>query len=197
MNQSIAHLDESGQVRELASPEGHQASEVRMNDGAGDPWGRFWIGSMAFSGEKGRGSLYRFHESTGTETVFGDVTISNGMGWSPDERTMYYVDSGPGTISAFDVDRHGEIAGRRLVAQLNVKEEGTPDGLCIDAEGAIWVAIWGGYQVRRYSPSGDYRTSHGVDRAAVVLRNRWCQWHDPLCHDRARRHVRRRPCSRA
>jgi sugar lactone lactonase YvrE len=155
MNQSIAHLDESGKVHELASPEGHQASEVRMNDGAGDPWGRFWIGSMAFNAEKGRGSLYRFHESTGIERVFGDVTISNGIGWSPDQRTMYYVDSGPGTMSALDVDRHGEIADRRLVAQLNVEEEGAPDGLCIDAEGAIWVAIWGGYQVRRYSPSGE------------------------------------------
>ena len=70
--------------------------EVRTNDGAADPWGRFWIGSMAFNAEVGRGTLYRFHESTGTETMFGDVTISNGIGWSPDARTMYYIDTGPG-----------------------------------------------------------------------------------------------------
>jgi sugar lactone lactonase YvrE len=155
MNQSVAHLDESGKVIELARPEEHQINEVRTNDGAADPWGRFWIGSMAYSEEPARGSLYRFHESMGSETVFGDVTISNGIGWSPDERTMYYIDTGPGSLSAFDVDQSGEISNRRLVAQLDVEQEGGPDGLCVDAEGAIWVAIWGGYQVRRYSPSGE------------------------------------------
>ncbi|MGA7836316.1 MAG: SMP-30/gluconolactonase/LRE family protein [Acidimicrobiales bacterium] len=154
MNQSVARLDESGSVTELARPEAHQEREVRTNDGAADPWGRFWIGSMAYNAAKGRGSLYCFHESFGTETVFGDVTISNGLGWSPDERTLYYVDSGPGTISAFDIDDAGEISRRRLLVQLNV-EEGAPDGLCVDADGAIWVAIWGGYQVRRYSPEGE------------------------------------------
>jgi sugar lactone lactonase YvrE len=165
MNQSVAHLDESGKVHELARPEGHQANEVRTNDGAADPWGRFWIGSMAFNEQKGRGSLYRFHEATGTETMFRDVTISNGIGWSPDERTMYYVDSGPGTISAFDVDGRGEISDRRLVAQLNAEEEGAPDGLCVDAEGAIWVAVWGGYQVRRYAPSGELLARVAVSTA--------------------------------
>jgi sugar lactone lactonase YvrE len=68
---------------------------------------------------------------------------------------MYYVDSGPGTISAFDVSDTGEISNQRVFAQLNVDEEGAPDGLCVDAEGAIWVAVWGGYQVRRYSPNGE------------------------------------------
>jgi sugar lactone lactonase YvrE len=155
MNQSIAHLSESGEVHELSSPEARHAPEVRTNDGAVDPWGRFWVGSMAFDSSKGRGSLYRFHESSGTETIFGDVTISNGVGWSPDRRTMYYVDSGPGTISAFDVSDTGEISNQRVFAQLNVDEEGAPDGLCVDAEGAIWVAVWGGYQVRRYSPNGE------------------------------------------
>jgi sugar lactone lactonase YvrE len=165
MNQSVAHLDESGQVRELVRPEGHQANEVRTNDGAADPWGRFWIGSMAFNAEKGRGTLYRYHEATGIDTIFGDVTISNGIGWSPDERTMYYVDTGPGLISAFDVDDAGEILGRRVVAQLDVEREGGPDGLCVDAEGAIWVAIWGGYEVRRYAPSGELLARVAVSTA--------------------------------
>lgn len=155
VNQSIERLDESGAVTELARPEGHQEKEVRTNDGAADPWGRFWIGSMAYNAEKGRGTLYRFHETTGVETIFGDVTISNGIGWSPDERTMYYVDSGPGTISAFRVDDSGEITDRRLLVQFNEEQEGVPDGLCVDAEGMIWVAVWGGYQVRRYSPRGE------------------------------------------
>jgi sugar lactone lactonase YvrE len=155
INESVAQLDEIGVVRVLASPEGHQAQEVRANDGAADPWGHFWIGSMAYDAEAGRGSLYRFHSETGAVKVFGDVTISNGIGWSPDERTMYYVDTGPGTISAFDVDERGEISGRRVVVQFDVEDEGGPDGLCVDAEGALWVAVWGGYQVRRYSPGGE------------------------------------------
>jgi sugar lactone lactonase YvrE len=162
MNQSVAHLDESGKVHELSRPEAHQADEVRTNDGAADPWGRFWIGSMAFNEAAGRGSLYRFHESTGIETMFGDVTISNGIGWSPDERTMYYIDTAPGLISAFDLDAQGEILSRRVLARLDVAQEGGPDGLCVDAEGAIWVAIWGGYEVRRYAPSGEL-----LDRVAV------------------------------
>jgi sugar lactone lactonase YvrE len=110
---------------------------------------------MAYSAEAGRGSLFRFHEETGVEKVFGDVTISNGIGWSPDERIMYYVDTGPGTISAFDVNEQGDITGRRTVVQFDVEKEGGPDGLCVDAEGAFWVAVWGGHEARRYAPSGE------------------------------------------
>jgi sugar lactone lactonase YvrE len=154
LNQSIALLDESGSLREVARPEAHRESEVRMNDGAADPWGRFWIGSMAFDGGGGRGVLYRYQGSTGIETVFGGATISNGLGWSPDRRNMYYVDSGPATLSVFDVDDAGEISDRRALVQFD-KREGDPDGLCVDADGAIWVAVWGGYQVRRYSPEGE------------------------------------------
>jgi sugar lactone lactonase YvrE len=155
MNQSISMLNESGELRELASPEARQASEVRMNDGVADPWGRFWVGSMAFDESEGRGSLYRFHESSGAVTMLDDVTISNGLGWSPDQRTMYYVDSGPGTLYAFDVDEQGEISNQHPFVQFDVATEGAPDGLCVDEEGAIWVAIWGGYEVRRFSPDGE------------------------------------------
>jgi sugar lactone lactonase YvrE len=155
VNQSIAVLDETGGLRELARPEAHNAPDVRMNDGAADPWGRFWIGSMASDYGAGRGSLYRFHESKGVEKVLGDLTIANGLGWSPDRRTMYFVDSVPGTIHAFDVDEDGEISNKRLFAELDGPSEGAPDGLCVDAEGSIWVAVWGGYEVRRYAPSGE------------------------------------------
>jgi sugar lactone lactonase YvrE len=154
-DQSISLLNEAGVMHEVARPEARNAPEVRTNDGAADPWGRFWIGSMAFDAAPGRGSLYRYHASTGAETMFGDVTISNGIAWSPDRRTMYYVDSGPGTIHTFDVDEVGETSNKRLFAQFDVAREGTPDGLCIDANGAIWVAVWGGYEVRAYSPSGE------------------------------------------
>jgi sugar lactone lactonase YvrE len=153
--QSIAALSETGEIVELAAPEARNVGFVRMNDGSADPWGRFWIGSMAFDYEPGRASLYRYHQSTGSQTILSDVTISNGIGWSPDERTMYYVDSAPGTISTFDVDQRGEISNPRLFARFDVATEGAPDGLCVDSEGSIWVAVWGGYEVRRYAPNGE------------------------------------------
>jgi sugar lactone lactonase YvrE len=165
VNQSIALLDESGHLRELARPEAHNETKVRMNDGAADPWGRFWIGSMAFDAEAGRGSLYRFDESTGVSKVLGDLTIANGLGWSPDLRTMYFVDSVPGTIHAFDVDDTGEISNKRLFAEFDAPHEGAPDGLCVDAEGGVWVAVWGGYEVRRYAPTGELTTRVRVPTA--------------------------------
>jgi sugar lactone lactonase YvrE len=97
--------------------------------------------------------------------MFGDVTISNGLGWSPDQRTMYYVDSGPGTIHTFDVDEDGEITNKQLFVQFDVKREGTPDGLCVDVNGAVWVAVWGGYEVRAYAPSGEQFARVGVATA--------------------------------
>jgi sugar lactone lactonase YvrE len=68
---------------------------------------------------------------------------------------MYYVDSGPGTVYAFDVDAHGDVSGQRVLIQFDVANEGTPDGLCMDEEGALWLAVWGGYEVRRHSASGE------------------------------------------
>jgi len=93
------------------------------------------------------------------------VTISNGIGWSPDQRTMYYVDSGPGTIYAFDVDGRGDVSGKRVFAQFDTASQGTPDGLCVDEQGAIWVAVWGGYEVRRYAPTGEQLGSVRVPTA--------------------------------
>jgi len=155
LNQSICRLDELGVATEVARPEARHESTVRMNDGSADPWGRFWIGSMAFSEATGEGSLFRFHQSSGVEIVKTNVTVSNGLSWSPDHRTMYYVDSGPGAIYAFDVDEIGEISNQRVLVQFDVTSEGAPDGMCVDAEGALWVAVWGGYEVRQYSPLGE------------------------------------------
>jgi sugar lactone lactonase YvrE len=153
-DRSVFLLDEDGMVRELAPPLAIDAPDVRTNDGAADSWGCFWIGTMAPDEAEGRGSLYRYHASTGTELMLTDVTISNGLGWSPDHRTMYYVDSGPGIVHSFDVDDTGRISNKQVIVQFDTTREGTPDGLCVDSQGAIWVAIWGGYEVRRYSPTG-------------------------------------------
>jgi sugar lactone lactonase YvrE len=154
-DQSLFSLSERGDLKELATPEAGSRGEVRTNDGAADPWGRYWIGSMALDEGEGRGSLYSFHESSGLTTVLSGVTISNGIGWSLDHLTMYYVDSAPGKVFTFDVDDRGDVTNQRVFAQLDVATEGAPDGLCVDADGAIWVALWGGYEVRRYAPSGE------------------------------------------
>lgn len=154
-NQSISHLYESGALEELARPEARHAPNVRMNDGACDPWGRFLVGSMALDIAPERGSLYRFAPGAETELLLTSVTVSNGLGWSPDGRLMYYVDSGPGTIHTFDVDTAGELGEKRLFLRFDPLHVRTPDGLCVDAEGCLWVAFWDGGEVCRFAPTGE------------------------------------------
>jgi sugar lactone lactonase YvrE len=145
--------DASGAVRELVQPEAGR-SDVRMNDGACDPQGRFWAGTMAYDESPGAGVLYRLELDGTCTTVLAGLTISNGIGWSPDGSAMYLSDSGTGTIDAFHFDGPtGEISERRTV--VHVREPGVaPDGLTVDDEGCIWVALWGGGALRRYSPAG-------------------------------------------
>ncbi|MFZ1062293.1 MAG: SMP-30/gluconolactonase/LRE family protein [Acidimicrobiales bacterium] len=155
VNQSIAHLHESGALDELARPEARNAPLVRMNDGACDPWGRFLIGSMALDITPQRGSLYRYRSGSDAPMLFSNVTVSNGIGWSPDRRTMYYVDSGPGTIHAFQLDDTGELGEKTLLLRFDPLHVRTPDGLCVDEEGCLWVAFWDGGEVCRFAPSGE------------------------------------------
>jgi sugar lactone lactonase YvrE len=135
---------------------------TRMNDGASDPQGRFWGGTLADDHHAGGGALYRLDQTGQAEQVLDGLTIPNGVGWSPNGRTMYMVDSGPRVIHAFafDADR-GAISGGRVL--VTVPEElGAPDGMTVDAAGDLWVAIYGGGQVRRYSPEGVLREAHTV-----------------------------------
>jgi sugar lactone lactonase YvrE len=146
--------DASGELRELAQPEaGHTG--VRMNDGACDPQGRFWAGSMAEDESTAAGSLYRLEADGTCVKVLEGLTISNGIGWSPDGSVMYLADSGTGRLDAFDFHAvSGEIHGRRTI--VHITQRGVaPDGLTVDALGDVWVALWGGAEVRRYSPTGD------------------------------------------
>jgi sugar lactone lactonase YvrE len=151
--QGFLFVAEDGSVRELAQPEAGRP-EVRMNDGACDAQGRFWAGTMAYDERPGAGVLYRLELDGGYTTVLTGLTISNGIGWSPDERTMYLNDSGTGLLDAFDFERSsGTISGRRTLVRID--EPGVaPDGLTVDEEGGIWVALWGGGAVNRYAPDG-------------------------------------------
>jgi len=150
----FVHLALDGTQRTIAqvAPAG-----TRMNDGACDPQGRFWGGTLADDHHTGGGALYRLDRTGRTEVVLEGLTISNGIGWSPDGRTMYLVDSGPRVVHAFtfDGDRGTISAGRVLVT---VPEDiGAPDGMTVDAAGDLWVAIYGGGRVNRYAPDGSLR----------------------------------------
>lgn len=126
----------------------------RMNDGTCDAAGRFWAGTMCMQERPGLGALYRLDPDGTTHTMLTGVGISNGIDWSLDGSVMYYVDSLTQRVDCFDFDLDaGAIANRRPLVGIDAAD-GTPDGLTVDAEGGIWVALWGGSAIRRYRPDG-------------------------------------------
>jgi sugar lactone lactonase YvrE len=150
----FVHLSADGSLRPLAevAPAG-----ARMNDAACDPQGRLWAGTVADDHHAGGGALYRLDRDGQTELMLGDLTISNGLGWSRDGGTMYLADSGPRVVHSFSFDgERGTISDGKVLIELP-EEVGTPDGLTVDADGDLWVAVFGAGQVRRYSPDGGLR----------------------------------------
>lgn len=127
--------------------------ETRFNDGKCDPRGRFWVGTMDKVQEsRPLGSLYRIDPEGAVHVMQRDITISNGLAWSPDETTMYYIDSPTKTVVAFDnAPDTGEISNPRVVITLD-DEQGFPDGMTIDNQGMLWIAHWGGQRVCRWDP---------------------------------------------
>jgi sugar lactone lactonase YvrE len=129
--------------------------DLRMNDGACDRLGRFWAGTMALDERPDAGRLYRLDPGGAVTTVLEPVSISNGLAWSPDGATLYYVDTPTCAVDAFDFDAEtGALDGRRRVAAIE-PAAGFPDGLTVDETGDLWVALWEGGCVRRYSPAGE------------------------------------------
>ncbi|AKZ55545.1 Calcium-binding protein [Streptomyces ambofaciens ATCC 23877] len=127
----------------------------RGNDAAVAPDGTLWAGTMRYDEAPGGGTLSRVAGDGTVTPVLDDVTVSNGTGWSPDGRLMYYADTPTRRIDVFDVaSSDGRVSGRRPLAVIE-DGAGFPDGLCVDAEGCVWVALWDGGAVRRYTPSGD------------------------------------------
>ena len=127
---------------------------VRFNDCRADPRGRLWAGTLHRDREPGRAALYRLEPGGELTEVLPKRTISNGIGWSPAGTTMYYIDSTTQRVAEFDYDLDtGEIRAQRLFAEIDATD-GLPDGLAVDAEGGVWVCLFGGGRMRRYMPDG-------------------------------------------
>jgi sugar lactone lactonase YvrE len=157
----VAFLDEaSGSLTMLVEIEADNPAN-RMNDAKCDSRGRLWAGTVAFDFSRGVGSLYRIDPGGVATRVLRDLNFSNGLDWTADDSRMYYIDSFSDGIAVFDFDSDaGTIANRRTVVTV-LNDESTPcgftvaDGMTLDAEGHLWVAMCGLGEVRRYSAEGE------------------------------------------
>jgi sugar lactone lactonase YvrE len=143
--------DAAGGVCALAELEPDHAGN-RCNDAKADPAGRLWVGTMSTTRQAGAAALYRVEAEGRATPVIRGTTVSNGMAWSPTGTRMYFADSPTGRIDVLDYHSDtGTVRDRRSFAAV---DEGIPDGLTVDAEGGVWVAVFGGGQVRGYAPDG-------------------------------------------
>ncbi|MFP4432529.1 MAG: SMP-30/gluconolactonase/LRE family protein [Spirochaetaceae bacterium] len=141
----------TGETTPIVDPQ-EPGADTRFNDGAVDPAGRFWAGTLSLKDEAEACRLYRLDTDGSVETVLDKVTISNGIVWSSDHRRMYYIDTPTGRVDAFDYDADtGSIANRRTAVEIP-EGSGYPDGMAIDADDKIWVAHWDGWRVTRWDP---------------------------------------------
>ena len=145
----------------LAGHDGQDASRLgeftvdrsvfRFNDGKPDPWGNFCAGTCTWAPGGPACGLYRLRPDGAVGEIVGDVGLSNGLDWSDDRATFYFADSATGGVDVFDTDTEtGTLGVRRRFVTVG----GVPDGLTLDASGALWVAVWGMSELRRYTPGG-------------------------------------------
>ncbi|MEU1481033.1 SMP-30/gluconolactonase/LRE family protein [Streptomyces sp. NPDC005760] len=150
LRDGVALLDPDGSLRWLHH---EPVPGRRANDAAVAPDGSLWAGTMRYDEAPGGGTLSRITGDGTHRTVLDDVAVSNGTGWSPDGRLMYYIDSPTRRVDVFD-HHDGHIEGRRTFVAVE-DGAGFPDGLTVDADGCVWVALWDGGAVRRYTPDGE------------------------------------------
>jgi sugar lactone lactonase YvrE len=150
----FAVLDPETRRLDLIAPVEKDQPENRMNDAKCDTSGRLWGGTMAYSEAAGAGAFYRLDTDHSVVRILDHITCSNGIGWSPDDRVMYYIDSGAQQVDVFDYERAtGNVRNRRKLISI-AADDGVPDGIAVDALGYIWVALWGGAAIRRFAPDG-------------------------------------------
>lgn len=152
LQNGFAFIDRiSGGLKMIADPENHLPNN-RFNEGKCDPAGRFWAGTMSLSEEPQAGSVYVMQNDLLPTKKIGEVSISNGMAWSLDHNTFYYIDTPTLEIIAYDYDKtNGHITNKRMIIKIEAGE-GYPDGMTIDNEGMLWIAHWDGWQVTRWDP---------------------------------------------
>ncbi|MFF4654546.1 SMP-30/gluconolactonase/LRE family protein [Streptomyces sp. NPDC001381] len=150
LRDGVGLLDEDGSFRWLHH---EPVPGRRANDAAVAPDGSLWAGTMRYDEAPGGGTLSRLTGDGTAETVLDDVAVSNGIGWSPDHSLMYYIDSPTRRVDVFD-HSEGRVANRRTFVGIE-EGAGFPDGLTVDAEGCVWVALWDGGAVRKFTPSGE------------------------------------------
>ena len=142
----------SGEIKMIADPESHLPNN-RFNEGKCDPAGRFWAGTMSLSEEPNAGSVYVVEKDLSITKRIESVTISNGMAWSINHKTFYFIDTPTFEVVAYDFNKHsGNINNKRTIIKI-ANEDGYPDGMTIDNEGMLWIAHWDGWQVTRWDPN--------------------------------------------
>jgi len=159
----------TGTLTPFSVPAGHNPEIFRFNDGKVDPQGRFWAGTLALDSRPGQSRLFRF-DGQGRATVMREgVSISNGLAWSPDGRTLYYVDSPTRLVQAFAFDAASGSLGAGRTALALRADEGWPDGCCMDAEGCLWLGHWGAGRLTRWDPvKGRCLATHRLPVANVT-----------------------------
>jgi sugar lactone lactonase YvrE len=166
--EGIARLAAGATVPEPIVRLGHE-SDMCLNDGACDRQGRLWVGSISFDEAPERGSLYRVDPDLQFERVLDRLWISNGIDWSLDDTKMYFVDSPTRRVDVLDYDiATGTATNRRPFHEFADDVPGIPDGLCVDAEGGLWVALWGGSRVVGLTPDGQLHTHVDVPSSQVT-----------------------------
>jgi sugar lactone lactonase YvrE len=140
----------------LARVEGFSTDRttVRFNDGKPDPWGNFWAGTMPWVDGGAGGALYRLTPDRAVETLVADVGLSNGLDWAGDHRSFYFADSASGGVDVFATDAETGALGERRRFVTVPAADGVPDGLTLDADGCMWLAVFGAAELRRYTPAG-------------------------------------------
>lgn len=154
LHSGLYHFDERDGGFELIVEVETDKPDNRLNDGVVDPDGRLWFGTMDNKEQSNSGAFYCFAGGKVTPTGIDEIAITNGPTVSPDGRTLYLVDTKAGTIEAADIRADGALGDRRPFVTIDPKD-GHPDGPTVDSEGCLWIALYGGWEVRRYSPIGD------------------------------------------
>ncbi|MBA2481125.1 MAG: SMP-30/gluconolactonase/LRE family protein [Planctomycetes bacterium] len=159
---------ETAALTPWCDPEAHLPGN-RFNDGKCDPSGRFWAGTCPTSaGFQPLGALYVLDAARAATRLVEGVSVSNGLCWSPDQRTLYFIDTATDRIDAYACDPHAAWLGeRRTVVAIDRAVHGLLDGMCIDADGMLWSAHWGGSRVNRWDP----RTGRLIQTVTLPVTN--------------------------